>query len=70
MKYYAIWYSSANKVRIFEVDDAGNEEVLHEESAHDHQIAAEFVKEQGFGFTDLWTHDSKTFNYQAPLKAM
>jgi hypothetical protein len=70
MKYHAIWYSSANKVRIFEVDEAGNEEVLHEESAHDHQVAAEFVKEQGFGFTDLWVHDSKTFNYQAPLKAM
>jgi hypothetical protein len=70
MKYYATWHSSTHDVRVVEVDDNGNEELLHEGGESDTQSAGDFVKEQGFGFMDLWTLQPDTYTYKAPLKAM
>lgn len=70
MKYYATWHTMDNEVRIVEVDNNGNEEVIHRGDESDSQTAGDYVKEQGFGFTDMWMLQPDSFTYKAPIKAM
>jgi hypothetical protein len=73
VKYEAIWNSTGGSFTVTEyADDAKPEdgEVILEDRHSDLSGAAEIIKENGFGFTDMWTRDRDGWDFKAPLRAM
>lgn len=70
MRYFAEWNSATGELEITEQGEGGASEVIHSDVASDNRVAADLVKEWGFGFRDMWTVQKGNFTYKAPLKAM
>lgn len=65
MKYKAVWNDSSGEVFITE-----DGTVIHEDNAGDAPTAGAWVRENGFGFTDMWAKVPDSCKWTADLKAV
>lgn len=70
MKHTAKWHSITGQVTIVELagldaDDPG--EVIYAGRAESAHEAGELVKQQNFGFTDMWTKEPGEDLFRAPV---
>lgn len=65
MMYEATWNDISGRLVIKE-----DGIIIHEGRAADVPTAGAEVREQGFGFTDVWMKVPNTSEWQAPLKAV